>query len=621
VVFSGVFDPGSDPSGDQVYSIAGNTCPDVTATVTVNVLPGPDAGDDNAISVCNTQAPFSMLSQLLGAPDADGAWTDASGSAVSGTFDPSQGISGTFSYTVQGGASCPDDQATLTITVNVAPLAGISGSLTLCASGAITSLFDGLTGTLDAGGSWTAPNGDPHGTTIDPQSDPSGSYTYTVIGAAPCPSASSTVIVTVNPVPSAGEDGVLSICTSAPSVSLFAQLQGVPEAGGTWTAPNGSASTGTFNPASSQPGVYTYTVLGLAPCIDDAAQVVVSVGIAGDAGTFGSISLCDGDPAADLFAQLGGTPDAGGAWSAPDGSATDGTFDPLTDAPGTYTYTVTPGQPCPQVSAQVGVVVVPPVVADFLAQSNGECVPLEVSFSHGYTGPGNCTWILGDGQTVEQCEPFTWTYPQPGSFDVTLIIDAGNGCGADTVTVEDAVTAYAQPTASFTMLPAVITTLQPVGFFSNTTAGANTYQWLVNEELVSEEVDMQHTFPAQIGDAYGVCLIAYASALCADTVCQTITLEDGMVLWVPNTFTPNNDNKNEGFVPITYGITDDFYRFEVFDRWGLRVFASEVPGEGWDGRLADGTEAPMDVYVWQVRVKDAYSGARVERIGHVNLLR
>ena len=105
VVFSGVFDPGSDPSGDQVYSIAGNTCPDVTTIVTVNVLPGPDAGDDNAISACNTQTPFSMLSQLLGAPDADGAWTDASGSAVSGTDDPSQGIPGTATYTVQDGDS------------------------------------------------------------------------------------------------------------------------------------------------------------------------------------------------------------------------------------------------------------------------------------------------------------------------------------------------------------------------------------------------------------------------------------------------------------------------------------------------------------------------------------
>jgi len=522
---------------------------------------------------------------------------------------------------VPGSGNCPADQAQLSVTVNTAPLAGTSGSLTLCASGAAQSLFNGLSGTLDVGGAWTAPNGQPHGSTIDPASDPAGLFTYTVSGIAPCPSASSSVSVTINPVPQAGDDGALVLCTTAPAVSLLTALGGSPQSGGTWTDPNGAASNGSFSASSGLPGVYTYTVNGIAPCVDDAAVVTVAVVTAGDAGTGASLTFCPGDIAVDLFTALGGSPDATGQWTGPDGTLVSSVFDPATGPQGTYTYTVTPPSPCPQVSAAVSIVVVAPAVADFTAETAGECVPIEVTFSHAYIGSGTCTWIIGDEPPIMQCDPLVYTITQPGSYDVTLIIDAGNGCGADTVTVEDAVSAFAQPTASFTMLPDVITTLQPVGFFSNTTTGANAYQWLINEQFISEETDMQHAFPAQIGDAYGVCLVAYASALCADTVCRTITLEDGMVLWVPNTFTPNSDGKNEGFVPITYGITKDFYRFEVFDRWGLRVFASEIPGEGWSGRMPDGSDAPMDVYVWQVRVKDAYSGARVERIGHVNLLR
>jgi gliding motility-associated-like protein len=619
--FSGVFDPAVAPAGPQTYTVPGSTCPNASATVLVNMLPGPNAGGDNSISACSTQAPFSLTAQLTGAPDANGSWSDAAGNPVASTFDPATMTGGIFTYSVAGTANCPDDQAQLIIAVSIAPLAGTSGSLTLCANSAPQSLFDGLSGTLDAGGTWSAPDGGPHGTVLDPAMHAAGLYTYTVAGNAPCPSASSTVAVIIHPVPQAGEDGALVLCTTGPAVNLFSALGGAAQPGGTWTGPGGVAASGSFNPSSGLPGTYTYTVSGTFPCVNDDAVVVVSVATAGNAGTGANLTFCPGDPAIDLMTALGGNPDATGQWTAPDGSAFSGFFDPATGLTGTYTYTVTPPAPCPQVSAAIGITVVAPAVADFTLASAGECAPLEVSFSHAYTGPGTCTWILGDGQTVEQCAPFTWIYDQPGSYDVTLIVDAGNGCGADTVTVTDAVTAYAQPVASFDMVPASITTLQPVGFFSNTSEGANRYAWLINEQLVGTQVDLRHAFPAQIGDAYGICLVAYASAACADTVCRTITLEDGMVLWVPNTFTPNDDEKNEGFAPVVLGIDERFYRFEVFDRWGLRVFASDTPGEAWNGRHPDGTDAPIDVYVWKVRVKDAFSGDRVERIGHVSLLR
>ncbi len=619
--FDGNFDPGVGPSGSQTYTVEGGACADATATVNVVLLPGPNAGEDNSIAVCSTQGSFTLISQLLGAPDANGTWTDLSGTTVSATFNPATMSSGVFTYTVAGSSSCPDEQATLTITVNVAPQAGINGSLALCASGAIVSLFDGLGGTLDAGGNWTDPSGNAHGTTIDPTSDAPGNYTYTVVGTAPCPDASATVQVVINPVPVAGEDGSLSICTTAPPANLFNLLGGSPQPGGSWTDPNGAVTTGSFAPGTGLPGTYTYTVAGITPCIDDEAVVNVSVSIAANAGQDGSITLCANAATIDLFDQLGGSPDATGSWTAPNGSASSGAFDPSVDGPGAYTYTVTPDAPCPQVSTIVQVDVVPPAVASFVIDNAGTCVPAEVSFSHDYTGPGSCTWILGNGQVINDCAPITATYAQPGSYDVTLIVDAGNGCGADTVTMADAVMVFAQPTADFTMVPERINTLDPVAYFTNGTIGANGYLWFINDEPMGSTTDLRHEFPAEIGDTYGVCLVALASAQCMDTVCKYITVDDGLALWVPNTFTPNTDDKNEGFVPVVSGIDERFYLFEVYDRWGLRVFQSDVPGEAWDGNGTDGSLAPQDVYVWKVRVKDAYSGERIERIGHVTLLR
>ncbi|MBK7296622.1 MAG: hypothetical protein IPI91_08260 [Flavobacteriales bacterium] len=86
-------------------------------------------------------------------------------------------------------------------------------------------------------------------------------------------------------------------------------------------------------------GVYTYTVTGTAPCPDDMASVAVIINTPPDPGMDGSITLCATDAAASLFAQLGGTPNAGGTWTGPS-AVVGGMIDPLTMSAGDYTYTV-----------------------------------------------------------------------------------------------------------------------------------------------------------------------------------------------------------------------------------------------------------------------------------------
>ncbi|MCB0818889.1 MAG: hypothetical protein KDB77_15370, partial [Flavobacteriales bacterium] len=181
-------------------------------------------------------------------------------------------------------APCADASATVTVSETTAADAGVDGTLTLCANSPATGLFAELGGTPDAGGSWTDPNGNAHSGTFDPATDVSGVYTYAITGQAPCPSDQATVTVLVEALPDAGVDALVDVCTGDPSFDLFLELGGTPDAGGDWSDPDGDPFTGPFDPAASQPGVYSYVVNGTV-CPSSQATVTVNVLQGPNAGT------------------------------------------------------------------------------------------------------------------------------------------------------------------------------------------------------------------------------------------------------------------------------------------------------------------------------------------------
>ena len=70
---------------------------------------------------------------------------------------------------------------------------------------------------------------------------------------------------------------------------------------------------------------------------------------------------------------------------------------------------------------------------------------------------------------------------------------------------------------------------------------------------------------------------------------------------LPSAFTPNGDGRND-----TYGISnsivlqDKLIDFEIFDRWGGRIFMTVNPLEKWDGRF-NGQEINPGVLLYRVR--------------------
>ncbi|MFT0157164.1 gliding motility-associated C-terminal domain-containing protein, partial [Tenacibaculum ascidiaceicola] len=135
------------------------------------------------------------------------------------------------------------------------------------------------------------------------------------------------VVLTITGAPDAGSNGTLTICegTTITEAQLFAALEGIPDAGGSWS------------PVLTGAGTYTYTVAATNPCTSDAtSEVVVTEQAQPNAGTNGMLTICEGTTVTEtqLFAELGGTPDTGGTWS------------PALAGAGTYTYTVAATSSC-----------------------------------------------------------------------------------------------------------------------------------------------------------------------------------------------------------------------------------------------------------------------------------
>ena len=89
-------------------------------------------------------------------------------------------------------------------------------------------------------------------------------------------------------------------------------------------------------------------------------------------------------------------------------------------------------------------------------------------------------------------------------------------------------------------------------------------------------------------------------------------------VFVPNAWTPNGDGHNDYLFPLTINVTQLKY-FRVFNRWGQKVFETNIIGNGWDGNF-NGKPQPIDVYVWTVEAVSS-GGIIYKTSGRAVLLR
>lgn len=169
----------------------------------------------------------------------------------------------------------------------------------------------------------------------------------------------------------------------------------------------------------------------------------------------------------------------------------------------------------------------------------------------------------------------------------------------------------------------VITSASPTYIISGQSSLLNAepdgygYSWTPISTLNSGAIQSPIATPLETTTYY----VTVSDGECIATKSVTVYVTDFVcgepTIYVPNTFTPNADNKNEKLYVRANNI-DDLY-FVIYDRWGEKVFETKNIYQGWDGSL-NGRKLDPDVYVFYLEAT-CIGGEEYFHQGNITLIR
>lgn len=200
----------------------------------------------------------------------------------------------------------------------------------------------------------------------------------------------------------------------------------------------------------------------------------------------------------------------------------------------------------------------------------------------------------------------------------TLTGISAAGCSSS-INVLVSVNNVSAPNALFSYSPQQADVLNPEIDFTNLTEGNNNYTWYFGSVDSTQQTNPSFVFPDDTGASYLVCLEARNNLSCSDTYCQVINIEGISSVFIPNSFSPNDDGINDLFFPVLYDVEESDFLFSIYNRWGEVVFSSSDTKIPWNG-LYKGRICPPDTYVWKIQYTEKSTDLEKKQQGHVLLI-
>jgi gliding motility-associated-like protein len=267
-----------------------------------------------------------------------------------------------------------------------------------------------------------------------------------------------------------------------------------------------------------------------------------------------------------------------------------------------------------------------PLPNGYLTGIKDECVPFCGTYSFVAMNGADLTadWQVfvnsTTGQkavrTIGRTTQFVQCFSKEGQYTLAgKLLDQNTGCRSTQTFV---INAFEKPLADFTWSPdKPVEGLDDVHFENASKGNEQTkWSWYFSNDHSFKSTSENTSYMFQKAGTYPVAMVVENKWGCRDTALKVLTIDTDFAIFVPNAFTPNADSRNEVFKPSVRGVTK--YYFQVFNRWGERLFVTENPEEGWDG-FYNGQLSQQGSYVWKASLITA-SGEMKELKGAVILI-
>ncbi len=256
------------------------------------------------------------------------------------------------------------------------------------------------------------------------------------------------------------------------------------------------------------------------------------------------------------------------------------------------------------------------------------CAPLEVEFkiltdtslfNHSY-------WELGDGFIAADKDILTHEYPNPGSYSIDLSLTSERECVYNGE-FPNYIQVHENPVANFyaTPQPTKIPNTE-ITFHDNSIGDISSYYWVIdteNQNAITYEESPVFEFPYDIGGEYDVSLTVTNSDGCQNEYIKTIYIDEILNIYVPTAFSPNGDGINDYFYVTGTDIDPKRYHFELFNRWGAKIYETHDINDIWVGERQNGQYyyVQNETYVWRIVAYSASTNERVELTGNLTVVR
>lgn len=164
--------------------------------------------------------------------------------------------------------------------------------------------------------------------------------------------------------------------------------------------------------------------------------------------------------------------------------------------------------------------------------------------------------------------------------------------------IEKIININPSPIADFSFSPQPANIDDPNILFINKSVNIENTKWNLGDgTILANELTFWHTY-ADTGK-YEVIYVVNNQFNCVDSLTATLIINPVYQIFIPNSFTPNNDGNNDTFQPYINGAKN--YTITIFDRWGEIIFQEE--NGIWDGKV-NGNFVQDGVYSYSILAID-----------------